>query len=239
MDETTTGTLRPGGGLRVVLAWVAIAGLLVLVVWLASERNARNWYLVPEDGRLVVMRGVLLPVGRRTFESSDPALSQAYAPLAPPAGKALPAERAFEERSLLDQAMYDVLAAWARDEIASGDPARLERGLGYLTRAERLPGLSPSQRDDLAALRAESGYHEALRLLSRAGDDLRDVADKLRVAASSRSAHASDAEALLGEVEPALQATLGAVRAGKASRQAPPAEKPGTSQGTPAGDSGR
>ncbi len=239
MDETTTSTPRPGGGLRAVLTWVAIAGLLVLVVWLASERNARNWYLVPEEGRLVVMRGVLLPVGRRDFESADPALSQAYAPLVPPAGKALPDERAFEERSLLDQAMYDVLAAWARDEIGSGDPARLERGLGYLTRAERLPGLSPAQRDDLGALRAESGYHEALRLLTRAGDDLRDVADKLRVAASSRSAHAPDAEALLREVEPALGATLGAIRAGKASRPAAAAEKPGTPQESPAGDSGR
>lgn len=239
MDETTR-TQRLSGGLRVVLAWVAIAGLLVLVVWLAAERNARSWYLVPDEGRLVVMRGVLLPVGRRVFESADPALSQAYAPLVPPTGKALPAERAFEERSLLDQAMYDVLAGWARDEIGSGDPVRLERGLGYLSRAERLPGLSPAQRDDLAALRAESGFQEALRLLDRAGDDLRDVADKLRRAAASRSSHASEAETLLREVEPALQATLGAVRAGKASRPAAGAEKAGTpGEPPPDGDGAR
>ncbi len=201
-------------------------------MWLAAERNARSWYLVPDEGRLVVMRGMLLPVGRRVFESADPTLSQAYAPLVPPPGKALPPERTFDERSLLDQAMYDVLAAWSRDEIASGDPARLDRGLGYLSRAEKLLGLSPAQHDDLAALRAESGYHEALRLLDRAGGDLRDAADKLRRAATSRSAHASQAEKLLKDIEPALQATLGATHAAGA-RPAPDAEKAATPQGSP------
>jgi hypothetical protein len=66
--------------------------------------------------------------------------------------------------------------------------------------------------DDLAALRADSGYYEAVRLLARAADVLRDAAEKLRRAAQSRSAHATDAGVLLRQVEPALEATLGAVR---------------------------
>src|SRR6266508_2470407 len=136
MDDDTTVARRTGGStLKAALAWFAILGLLALVAWLASERNARTWYLVPADGRIVVMKGLLLPIGRGAFATSDPALAQAYAPLVPPPGKGLPAERAFEERGLVDQAIYDLVAGWARDEIESGDPARLERGLGYLARA--------------------------------------------------------------------------------------------------------
>jgi hypothetical protein len=216
MSDTTVA--RGGGTFRSAIAWIAIVALLGIVGWLASERNARTWFLVPADGRLVVMRGYLLPVGRGTFETSDPATAAAYAPIVPPPGKALPPERAFEERGLVDQAIYDLVAGWAREEIASGDPARLERGLGYLGRAEKLPGLSPSQREDLAALRAESGYQEAMRLLGRAVDELRDAADRLRRAAGSRSTHAADAGRLLRELEPALESASTALRRAESSR---------------------
>ena len=99
------------------------------------------------------MKGYLLPAGRQTFKTSDPALAQAYAPIVLPPGKAPPAEQSFDERGALDQALYDLLAGWARDDIGSGDPGRLERGLGYVERAERLGGVSQVQRQDLAALR--------------------------------------------------------------------------------------
>ncbi len=239
MADTTALASRSGPGMKGILAWVAILGLLGIVLWLVSERNARSWYLVPDQGRLVVMRGVLLPVGRQAFETSDPALAQAYAPVVPPPGKTLPPERTFEERSLVDQALYDLLAGWAKEEIASGDPGRLERGLGYLTRAEKLPGLSPSQREDLAALRAESGYFEAMRLLGRAAEELRDAAEKLRRAAGSRSPHATDAGILLHDVDPAVEAAVGAVRAaGAAARKPAPEAPPGPPAPTPAADSG-
>lgn len=226
MDDSTTMAGRRGTGMKGVLAWIAILGLLALVAWLASERNARTWHLVPDEGRLVVMRGLPLPAGRHAFETSDPVLAQAYAPLVAPPGRPLPQERSFDERSLLDQALYELLAGWAREEIASGDPARLERGLGYLARAEKLPGLSPAQHEDLAALRAESGFQEGLRLLARAADELRDAAEKLRRAAGSRSAHATEAGALLRDVEPALEATAGAMRAAGAIARPPAPEPP-------------
>ena len=221
MSDTTVQARRGGGGFKWAVAWLAILGLFALVTWLASERNARTWYLVPADGRLGVMKGYMLPTGRGAFESSDPAMAQAYAPLVPPPGKALPPERSFDERGLVDQAIYDLVSGWARDEIASGDPARLERGLGYLARAEKLPALSPSQREDLAALRAESGYQEAMRLLSRAVDELRDASDRLRRAAGSRSPHAADAGRLLRELDPALDAASSALRRAEGARPAP------------------
>jgi hypothetical protein len=225
MDDSTT-VARRGSGMKGVLAWLAILGLLGVVVWLAAERNARTWHLVPDEGRLVVMRGMMLPAGRQAFQTSDPTMAQAYAPLVAPPGKPLPGERTFEDRALLDQALYDVMAGWAREEISSGDPARLERGLGYLTRAEKLPGLSSSQRDDLGALRAESGFQEGLRLLGRAAEELRDVAEKLRRAASSRSSHATDAGVLLRDVEPAVEAATVALRQASKLVARPPAPEP-------------
>lgn len=237
MDDTTVAG-RAGRTMKAAIAWIAILGLLALVTWLASERNARSWHLVPSEGRLVVMRGLMLPTGRAAFTPSDPALAQAYAPLVPPPGKSVPEERTFDERGLLDQAIYQMVAGWAREDIAAGDPARLERGLAYLSRAERLPGISPSQREDLAALRAESAYQEAMRLLSRAADELREASDRLRRAASSRSPHAADAGVLLREIEPAVDAATGALR--RMAERAAPAPAPAPEPARAAqGDSGR
>jgi hypothetical protein len=226
MSDTTEQARRGGGGFKWAVAWLAILGLFALVTWLASERNARTWHLVPSDGRLVVMKGYMLPTGRGAFETSDPGAAQAYAPLVPPPGKPLPPERSFEERGQVDQAIYELISGWARDEIASGDPARLERGLGYLARAEKLPGLSSAQRDDLAALRAESGYQEAMRLLGRAVDDLRDASDRLRRASTSRSAHAAEAGRLLREIEPAVEGATSALRRAEGARPPPQTAAP-------------
>src|SRR6266508_3287944 len=189
MDDDTSTTGRGGGSkLKAALAWIAILGLLAMVAWLAAERNARTWYLVPADGRIVVMKGLLLPIGRGAFEACD--------------------------------------------------PARLERGLGYLSRAEKLPGLSPTQREDLAGLRAESGYQEAMRLLARAMDDLREASDRLRRAAGSRSAHAADAGRLLKELEPAVDAASTALRQA-APKPRPAAETAPEGAKAGGGDSGR
>lgn len=240
MDDTTVDSRR-GAGFKGILAWIVIALLLAAVAWLASERNARRWHLVPDDGRLVVMRGLMLPAGRGAATVSDPALAQAYAPLVPPPGKPLPQERTFEERGLLDQAIYELVSGWAREEIASGEPARLERGLAYLGRAEKLPGLSSAQREDLAALRAESGYHEAKTLLARAVEELRDAAERLRRAAGSRSPHAAEAGTLLHEVEPAAQAAAAALRASKEPPRAAaePAQPPQAADPQPPADTVR
>src|SRR5512138_165446 len=248
MAETSETTMvgRRGGGARGALLWVVVLALLALVLWLASERNARTWYLVPDEGRLVVMRGVMLPLGRHAFEASDPALAQAYAPVVPPPGKALPPEQSFDERSLLDQKLFELLSGWAKEEIASADPVRLDRALAYLGRAEKLPGLSPAQRDELEGLRAESGFHEARRLVVKAASELRDAADKLRRAAGSRSARAPEANALLREVEPALDAALAAERAAGVREKPTAAETPAAdtpplaapAAPAPAGDTG-
>jgi hypothetical protein len=237
-DETTVAR-RGGGGAKALLAWVIILGLVGLVVWLVSERNARTWFLVPDEGRLVVMRGMKLPVGRQPFKTDDPALAQVYEPIVVPPGVPIPQEQGFDERSALDQALYDLVARWARDDIASGDPARLERGLRLVDRVERLPGLSGTQERDLQELRAESAYHEAKRLLERASAELKEAADRLRAAAMSRSPHADDARLLLREVEAAVDGAVAALRSVRSEPTPTPARpRPAPGAGGPEGTHG-
>ena len=193
--------------LRQLLAWILILGLAGVALWLASERNARRWVLTPEEGQLVVKKGLLFPAGRGSLKSDDPQLLQLYAPIQPPPGAALPPEQSFDDRGALDQALYDILSKWARDDIAEEKPEPMARGLGYLSRAERLPGISSSQREDLKVLRAEYGFHEARQLLERGASDLRLAREKLKLAADSPGPRSGDALLLLRRLEPLVEET--------------------------------
>jgi hypothetical protein len=48
---------RRKGGIGSLLAVLVILALAASVVWLLSERNQRTWYLVPDEGRLLVLHG--------------------------------------------------------------------------------------------------------------------------------------------------------------------------------------
>ncbi|MFT3913610.1 MAG: hypothetical protein QM704_05745 [Anaeromyxobacteraceae bacterium] len=224
---------RQRGSIRTLLGALVILALIAAVVMLLSERNQRTWYLVPDEGRLVVMHGTKLPFGREAYTPVEPELQQAYAPVVPPPGATLPPEKSFDERALLDQALFTVVEGWARGDVDSGVKERLARGIEYLKRAERLPGLSAEQHQALLALRAESGFFEAQGLLERAAGDLRGATERLRAAAGSRSPHAADARLLLKELEPAVDSVLTAVRQGPR-----PVVPPGASptSGAPAAD---
>jgi len=211
---------RGGRGILSILLILALAGV---VLWLLSDRNARTWYLVPDEGRLLVLRGVSLPFGRKAPDPSTPG-AEAYAPVVAPAGATLPQEQSFDGQPALDQALYAQLSSWAKADVASGSPDRLARGLDYLRRAERLPAISAAQRDELATLRAESGYFEAQGLLEKVAVELKDAADRLRAAAASRSPHASEARLLLKDLEPAVDSILSSVRRPGAARPAGPVE---------------
>ena len=217
-----SGAERGGAG-RHLVAWLAIVVLAGLSVYLLSERNARQFFLVVEDGRVSVKKGILAPVGRSAFKTDDPALAEAYASFAAPPGAALPPEQAFDDRASLDQALYDLLARWAREDIAGGKPELLERGMGFVARAERLPGISAAQREDLRALRAESGFFEARQLVEKGQEALRQARERLRLTAQSASPHAGDAAEALKAVEPALEELHRTARLLAPSRPAEPA----------------
>jgi hypothetical protein len=227
---------KPASGKSTVVTIVVIV-LIGVVVWLLAERNARQWYLVYEDGLVAVKKGVLFPVGKTTFKTDDPALAEAYAPIKPPQGARLDEERSFDDRAGLDRALYDVLAKWARDEIASEKPEAMQRGLEWIHRAELLPGLSSVQKKDLDGLRAEAGFFEARQLIEKSADQLRQARERLRLTAGSSSPHAGEANAALRQIEPVVDEIYRAGRAlapAGAPRQDAPQAAPQPAPAAPA-----
>jgi hypothetical protein len=217
---------RRPGGTRKLLAWLAVVALAALAGVLLAERNARTYSLALVDGALVVKKGLLFPVGTRAWVPGDPKLAPAYAPLQPPPGAAVPQEQRFSGREELDQALFDHLARWSRDDLAAAARERVARATGYLARAALLPGLSASQRQDLERLRAETGFHEGRDLVGQALDALREARDRLERTARSTSPHAGDAAEALRQLEVGLDALHRAGRALRDGAPSPPAPGP-------------
>lgn len=197
---------RPSRSRSPILLLLAV-GLAVAVAWLLSERNARQWWLVPEEGRVIVKRGIFFPAGKVTFKSDDPEMSRTYAALAPPPGSAVPLELAFDDRAALDQALFEWLARWAREDIQSEQMTRMERARGYLQRSARLAGLSPAQRDQLRTLQAETAFQEAVEHLKQGAEALRRALEGLRLAAEAQGPVAAEAAALGKALDPVAAAT--------------------------------
>jgi hypothetical protein len=219
MAEEERRFAKPASGKSTIVA-IVVLGLAGLVVWLLAERNSRQWYLVYEDGAVSVKKGVFFPVGKQTFKTDDPALAEAYAPLRPPPGAKLDEERSFDDRVGLDRTLYDLLAKWARDDIATERADAMQRGLEWVHRAELLPSLSGLQKKDLDQLRAEAGFFEARQLVEKSADALRQARDRLRLTAGSTSAHAGDASDALRRIDPVVDELY---RAGRVLAPAPSA----------------
>jgi hypothetical protein len=224
-DEESTPEPKKTSG-RGALAWLAIVGLGLGVAYLVSERNARRYYLTAEKGQLVVKRGLLFPTGTQAWRPEDPMMGAAYAPIDPPKGAPIPAEQSFDEQGALDRALYDLLAAWAKSDIATERSELLQRGLAYLDRAEKLSGLSAAQRDDLKTLRAESGYYEARQLIEQGADKLRQARDRLRLSGESPTRHAREALDLFHRIEPVVDDVYRAARSAGADAPLPVRHEP-------------
>jgi len=198
---------RPAPRRSPVLPLLLAVGLGVAVAWLLAERNARLWWIVPEDGKVVVKKGVFFPTGKAAFTSADPETARTYAPLAPPQGSAALVETSYDDRAELDQALFELLARWARDDIQSQQMERMERARGHLARASRLAGLSPAQREQLRVLQAETAFQEAVGHLQEGANALRRALEGLKVAAEARGPVAAEAAALEKSLEPVAGAT--------------------------------
>jgi len=204
-DDTEMRTSARGGGfgraLKNLVLFLLFLGLAFGLLYLVAERNARRYFLVPEDGNLVVKRGIFFPIGQKPYLPDDPSLAKAYAPIPLPASGTKIKQQAFAERSDLDRSLFDTLLAWSKTRIHSGDPKTLEKGIKYLSRAEELPTYTDTQRQALEELQGEVAYYEAKRRLRQSVDSLEDVVKKLARARDSGSARAGESKALLGAIE--------------------------------------
>lgn len=204
------GNSQQGFGSRAMRAFTRlVVTLLVLamggaVAFLLSELNTRTFTLEVDDGQLVVMKGRMLPWSAAPYQPSDVGLADTYAPV-PLEGHEVPssllADR-FRERDELDRALFSQLEVLARPRIASDDPQKVERGVYYLRRAERLTGLSQEQRTTLKGLMGDVAYYQARQKLEDARKLISDALGQLRLAAEADNRHSRNANQMLTKVEP-------------------------------------
>jgi hypothetical protein len=247
--STTSDSLgrRAGRAFTRLVVTLLVLGLLGVVGLLLSQLNARTFTLQQSDGKLLILKGRMLPVGADPYRPADPALAAAYAPIELLGGSAAGLEGAkFEERDALDRALFGFLEGLARPRLVSDDPAVLSEGLMVLGRMQKLGGITDEQRRTLRGLESEVAFFQARTKLDQARRDIAEALTQLRIAADSGSRHARAAHRMLSAVEPAAGALEDALRRAvytldtdapdPAARPVPPAAPPSTPR--PAADGG-
>jgi len=204
---------RAGRAFTRLVVTLLVLGLLGAVGFLLSQLNARTFTLQQQDGKLLVMKGWMLPVGAEPYRPSDPALAAAYAPFDLLGGTAAGLEGArFDERDAMDRALFQFLEGLARPRLVSDDPAVLSQGLVALSRMQKLGGLTDEQRKTLRSLESEVAFFQARTRLDQARRDIAEALTQLRIAADSGTRHARAAHRMLATVEPAAGALEDALR---------------------------
>lgn len=204
---------RAGRAFTRLVVTLVVLGLIGAVGFLLSQLNARTFTLQVQDGKLLVMKGRMLPTGSEPYRPSEPALAAAYAPFDLLGGTAAGLEGArFEERDAMDRALFQFLEGLARPRLVSDDPAVLNQGLVALTRMQKLGGITDEQRKTLRSLESEVAFFQARTRLDQARRDIADAVTQLRISADSGTRHARAAHRMLAVVEPAATALEEALR---------------------------
>jgi hypothetical protein len=204
---------RAGRAFTRLVVTLLVLALLGAVGFLLSQLNARTFTLQSQDGKLLVMKGRMLPVGSDPYRPSDPALAAAYAPFDLLGGTAAGLEGAkFDERDALDRSLFQFLEGLARPRLVSDDPAVLSQGLVALARMQKLGGISDEQRRALRSLESEVAFFQARTRLDQARRDVAEALTQLRLAAESGGRHARAAHRMLSAVEPAATGLEEALR---------------------------
>ncbi|MGZ6078500.1 MAG: IF-2 protein, partial [Myxococcaceae bacterium] len=194
---------RAGRAFTRLVVTLLVFALLGAVGFLLSRLNARTFTVQQTDGKLIILKGRMLPLGADPYRPSEPALAAAYAPIDLMGGSAAGLDGAkFEERDALDRALFGFLEGLARPRLVSDDPAVLSQGLAALGRMQKLGGISDEQRKTLKSLESEVAFFQARSKLDQARRDIADAVTQLRLAADSGGRHARPAHRMLAVVEP-------------------------------------
>ncbi len=217
-----------GGGS--FIPWLLVLALFGVVLWLASERNARKWFLTVDGNQLLVGRGRNFPTGTRNLGSGDGELGKAYGPIPVPPG-ARPVEGEFDDQAALDRALFDQLLPWAKTAADKPDATSQALAMALVERANQLPGLAPAQHEQLGTLRGDLSFAAALGELQLAAGSLESARRMLEQARQNGGRHSRDAGLLSQEIR-GMADRLGDAAAGRATASAIPA--PATSAPAPA-----
>lgn len=184
------GFVRAMGITLVVLVIVGLAGL---VGYLLSDINHRRFRTTQQGDVLVVEQGRFFPVGFSTYEADTEALAQAYKPIELPPRENVGQSIVFDDRNMLDRALFTLLSGWARLRLEASDAAVLELASGYVRRAELLPGIAEEQRQQLRGLRADAAFRQAEGIVVGIAQQLRRAEQAYQLALDLGTAHAAQA----------------------------------------------
>src|SRR5437868_671293 len=105
-----------------LLITLALLGLAGVTVFLLSQENSRTYTLEVRDGKLVILKGRLMPMGADPWRP-PPELVDTYAPIdlrnTQPYGVL---NVKFTDRDELDRALFSVLEGLAKPRVASDQP---------------------------------------------------------------------------------------------------------------------
>lgn len=214
MDSQASLGARLLRAIRTLFILCLIVGLGGAAVYALSLVNARTFVLEVHDGRLVVMKGKMMPMGAAPWAPSDPKLVDAYAPIDLEGNVSLTVNgQKFEDRDELDRALFGVLEMLARPRLGSDNPADLEKGLALVRRAEKLNGLTDDQRNSLKKMQSDVAFFLAKIRLDDARRQLEEALVQLKLAAESDSKSKSQASLMLLAVEPQVKLLATTLRA--------------------------
>jgi hypothetical protein len=191
-----------GGGLHRLVLWLVIAGLMVMLWVLASERNQRHFRVTTENGHLMIERGRSFPIG------NAPAGEKMYAPIDLPPGEKPSGEMEFDDQNALDQYLFGIWGSWAKTATQKGDT---KTAAALVERAAVLPGLTGQQHEELSTLRAALAWDEAQSDLANASKLIDDARRKLDLVRQNNGAHAPDAAAMQPKLQSVAEGLSGAL----------------------------
>lgn len=241
--ETQSFGARAARFFKRLLITTVVLVLAGASAYLASVLNARTFSLQIQDGKLVVMKGLMMPTGTEAWKPSDPGLADAYAPVELEGTSPMGVVGVkYSERDELDRQLYTVLEGLARFRVSSDDPKQLERGLYYIRRADKLTGLTNEQKLSLAQLKADVAFYTARARLEDAQKQVEEALVQLKLASQAQNRHARAANQMLTAVEPEAKALAEALRkavftlSGPAEpeKKAEPADAPKPGEAAPA-----
>ena len=197
---------------RLIVTSVVLA-LGGATVFLLSQINAKTFTLEIRDGKLVVLKGRMLPIGADPWLPADAALADTYAPIELEGTSPMGAVNVkYEDRDSLDRALFAVLEGLARPRVQSDDPKLLEQGLYFLRRGEKLSGLTDEQRLTLKTMRTDVAFYTARKKLEDRQRQIEEALAQLKLAGTADSKHSREANQMISAVEPQARLLAEALR---------------------------
>jgi hypothetical protein len=209
-----------------LLIFVTLLGLAGVTVFLLSQENARTFTLEVREGKLVVLKGRLMPMGADPWRP-PPELVDTYAPLdlkgTQPYGVL---HVKFTDRDELDRALFSVIEGLAKPRVASDNVEELNDGLYYLRRADRLSGLTDEQKISLKQMKSDVAFYSARMKLEDAQKTIEEALVQLRMSTETNNRHSRSAYQMLTAVEPQAKTLVETLRKAVIGLSAPAGQVP-------------